>query len=139
MTIQISVTVWTVICFILLMLILNNLLFKPVLNVMDKRRAKIDAAKARKAEYDRLCAEHEKLIEEKRAEHEEAQRRLIKERVETIRQDQRKAVEAAKEVRLHQLDDYRKKTEAEEADILSRLNVHAEELAVMLADSIVKG
>lgn len=139
MSIQPSIVIWTVICFVLLMLILNNLLFKPVLEVMDKRRAKIEAAKAKKVEHDRLCAEQKRLTEEKRAEHEEAQRKLIKERVETVRQDQRKAVEAAKETRLHQLDDYRKKTEAEEAEILSKLNDHAEELASILADSIVKG
>ena len=45
MNIQLSVIVWTVICFVLLRLILKNLLFKPVLQVIDSRREKIDAAK----------------------------------------------------------------------------------------------
>ncbi len=139
MSIQISVTIWTVICFILMMLILNNLLYKPLLSVMDKRREKIAAAKAKKAEYDRISAENDRLIEEKRAAHEEEQRRQIKERVETVRHDQKKAVEAAKEVRLQRLDESRKQTDAEEAEILSKLGARAEELAVMLADRIVKG
>ncbi|MBQ4562183.1 MAG: hypothetical protein IJA55_07670 [Clostridia bacterium] len=139
MSIQISVTIWTVICFILLMIILNNLLFKPVLEIMDKRREKIAAAKAKKTERDSLIAENERLLAEKKAEHAANEKKLIKERVEKVQSDRKKAVEAAKEVRLKKLDDARKKTEEEEAQILSKLSSHAEELAVMLADRIVKG
>ena len=139
MTIQISVIIWTVICFILLMLILNNLLFKPLLDIMDKRREKIEAARAKRAEYDRVIAENKKLSAEKKAEHEADSRRLIKERVEKLRSDQKKAVEAAKEVRLQRLDESRRSTEAEEAQILTKLCAHSEELAIMLADKIVKG
>lgn len=139
MSIQISVTIWTVICFILLMIILNNLLFKPVLEIMDKRREKIAAAKTKKTERDSLIAENERLLAEKKAEHAANEKKLIKERVEKVQSDRKKAVEAAKEVRLKKLDDARKKTEEEEAQILSKLSSHAEELAVMLADRIVKG
>jgi large subunit ribosomal protein L22 len=53
MTIQISITVWTVICFILLMLILHNWLFKPVLQMMDRRRERIEKAAARKENADK--------------------------------------------------------------------------------------
>ena len=139
MTIQISVTIWTIICFVLLVIILNNLLFKPVLKCMDERKARIAAAHKKKEEYDRLSAEHEVMLAEKLAENEVVRKKLIKERVETIRNNQKKAVEAAKEVRLHQLDDYRRKTEEEEAEILSKLSSHAREMAIMLADNIVKG
>lgn len=139
MTIQISVTIWTVICFILAMLILNNLLFKPILSVMDKRREKISAAKAKRAERESLVAENERLLAEKRAEHAAEEKKLIKERVEKVAADRKRAVEAAKEVRLHKLDETRRSTDAEEKEILSKLSSHAEELAVMLADRIVKG
>ncbi|MBR6514953.1 MAG: hypothetical protein IKT46_09000 [Clostridia bacterium] len=139
MSIQISVVIWTLICFILLMLIMNNLLFKPLLSLMDKRRERIDAARAKKAEYDRLSAQNESLAAEKRAEHEADEKKLIKERVEKIQSDRKKAVEAAKEIRQHKLDETREKTDAEEAEILSKLSTHSQELAVMLADRIVKG
>lgn len=139
MNIQISVTIWTVICFVVLMLVLNNLLFKPLLSVMDKRRERIEAAKAKKAEADRLRAEHEALAEQKREEHEAMQRRLVKQKVDTLRQDQRKSVEAAKEVRLHQLADYREKVESEQVAILQELDAHVGDLAYLFADSIVKG
>ena len=41
MTIQLSISVWTVICYVLLMIILDKLLFKPVLKVMDERKERI--------------------------------------------------------------------------------------------------
>ncbi len=121
------------------MLILNNLLFKPVLSVMDKRREKIEAAKGKKTERESLIAENEKLLAAKEAEHKANDKKLIKERVENIASDRKKAIEAAKEVRLKKLDDTRERTEAEEKEILAKLSAHSEELAVMLADKIVKG
>ncbi|MBR4880459.1 MAG: hypothetical protein IKU19_00910 [Clostridia bacterium] len=139
MSIQISVVIWTVICFILMVVILNNLLYKPVLSVMDKRREKIAAAKAKKAERESLIAENELLVAKKLEEHKANEKKLIKERVEKVQADRKKTVEAAKEVRLKKLDETREKTEAEEAEILAELGTHAEELAVMLADRIVKG
>ena len=44
MTIQLPVLLWTVICFVLLMLILSRLLFRPLLDFMDKREEKIRSA-----------------------------------------------------------------------------------------------
>ena len=46
MTFQLPVILWTVICFVIFMLVVDRLLFRPVLAVMDQRRAKIDAARA---------------------------------------------------------------------------------------------
>ena len=48
MNIQPSIMVWTVICFLLLMVILKNLLFDPVLKVIDARHQKMHAAKEKK-------------------------------------------------------------------------------------------
>ena len=44
MTIQLPILIWTVISFCVLMLILNRLLFRPLLSFMDARQAKIDRA-----------------------------------------------------------------------------------------------
>lgn len=59
MTIQVSVIVWTVICFIALALILDRLLFRPMLSFMDSRREKIDRAKS--ARDDALRQRQEEL------------------------------------------------------------------------------
>ena len=60
MTVQISVMVWTVICFLILLLIVRNLLFRPLLSVMDNREARLAAAR-RKAEEDKQ--EEERLLQ----------------------------------------------------------------------------
>ena len=44
MTVQLPVLLWTVICFGALILILNNLLFKPMLAFMDRREESIARA-----------------------------------------------------------------------------------------------
>ena len=73
MTVQISVTVWTILCFLALMFILDRLLFRPMLAVMDKRQQKIDAARRlreddqRKREEILRAREEERLAAEKRA------------------------------------------------------------------------
>ena len=63
MTIQISLTIWTVIGFIVLSFILNKFLFKPILNVMDARNEKI-----RKGVEERKAAlEREEKVREAKA------------------------------------------------------------------------
>ena len=58
MTIQASVVIWTVICFLLLVLILDRLLFRPVLELVDRRRECVRNAEKKKAEYDRVAEEY---------------------------------------------------------------------------------
>lgn len=48
MTIQISVLLWTVITFCILMFFLNKFLFKPLLAFMDAREQKIASARERR-------------------------------------------------------------------------------------------
>ena len=45
MTIQVSVLIWTVITFCVLMFCLNRFLFKPLLSLMDAREEKIADAR----------------------------------------------------------------------------------------------
>ena len=61
MTIQISVLLWTVITFCILMFFLNKFLFKPLLAFMDAREQKIASARERreKAALARETAERE--------------------------------------------------------------------------------
>ena len=49
MSIQVSVLIWTMINFFVLMLLLDRLLFQPLLRFMDARREKIDNAREAKA------------------------------------------------------------------------------------------
>lgn len=59
MTIQPSILIWTLISFCLLMLILDRLLFRPMLSFMDARNERIEAALKKKEDDERAVAEAE--------------------------------------------------------------------------------
>lgn len=138
MTIQLSVAVWTIICFVLLMLILHNLLFKPVLKVMDKRREKINNAAEKKAAYEKQKEEYESALIKNKSDAYEAQKKKIKAEIEKIQSDSKKAIESAKEEVRSDVDNFRAKTEIERAEILEELSAHATEIAMSFADSLIK-
>ena len=139
MTIQLSVLVWTIICFVLLMLILHHLLFQPVLKVMDDRKTRIRNAAEKKAEFSRIAEKNAAVLREKEDARREARRRQIKEQIETIRLDGKKAADAAKDGRLRAVTACRQQTEAERVEILITLSAHAAELAAAFAESVIEG
>lgn len=111
MTIEPSLIVWTVLCFLVLMLILKKLLFQPMLTFMDARRAKIEAAR--------------KAKEQARADHEAETRRLLDERAAQeaqLRQSGAEAIEHAHAELLRQ-------TAEKRADAARRLDENRAALA----------
>ena len=138
MTIQLSISVWTVICFVLLMIILDKLLFKPVLKVMDERKERIKRAADTKAEYEEKQKAYDALILEKKKQAQQEQSLEIKKQIESIRAESKEAVEAANQRRIRTVDDFRLKTDEEQGLILKDLSAHAAEIAEYLADSLVK-
>ena len=138
MNIQLSVVLWTIICFVLLMLILHNLLFKPVLKVLDARREKIENVAAKKAEWEKAGQEHAAMLAEREEQIARERQQQIREEVEAIRQDSKRTVELAKEARMELVDSYRGYVDAEREAILRRLGGHASELATAFADRLTK-
>ena len=65
MTIQVSVLIWTVITFCVLMFCLNRFLFKPLLSLMDAREEKIADARRRHEEGARALAEAQEAAAER--------------------------------------------------------------------------
>ena len=107
MTIQVSITIWTIICFLVLFFVLRNLLFGPVIEVMDKRRKKIDDARAAKEEavlsYEK---EQSKIAEEREAARIEAVH-AAEEKVEALRIEGKELLEKAREEHLKAVEDFR--------------------------------
>lgn len=62
MTIQPSILIWTLISFCLLMLILDRLLFRPMLSFMDARNERIEAAQRKREENERMLREAEEEL-----------------------------------------------------------------------------
>lgn len=138
MTIQLPVLVWTVICFVGVMLILHHLLFKPVLRVMDARRERIEKAAGKKAEYEKLATESAAQWKEQQAAFLAAEQKRQREEAEAVRESGKKAIESAREEKLRARDDFSMETEAEHARILEALEIHADAIAAVLAESIIE-
>ena len=138
MTIQVSVLLWTVICFLLLVAILRNLLFKPVLRTLDERQERLDKAAEKRAEYERMEAEYAAELDSHRAQRLTRQQKELKAEMEKLRADDRALLKAANETRLRKVDRYSVKAEADCEKLLTRLSEQADELAVSFAQSLTK-
>lgn len=136
MTIEPSLIVWTVLCFLALVLILKKLLFQPMLTFMDARNAKIEAghkAKERsRADYE---AETRRLAEERAAQ--EAQLRqsgaeaLERAQEELLRRTAEKRAEAAQ-----RLEENRAALAEESERISSELEPQLSDLAFDLVNHL---
>lgn len=138
MTIQLSVTVWTVFCFLLLMLVLNNLLFRPILILLDERKQRIDSATQKKEELIKLNAEHTALVIEKEKEFLDSEQARLKAKVAEVRENSIKDIEKAKKERLQALQDCETLCETQHNEILETLSVHTLDIARLFADSLIE-
>lgn len=114
MTIEPSLIVWTVLCFLALVLILKKLLFQPMLTFMDTRNAKIEAAR--------------KAKEDARTEYEAEARRLADERAAQEAQLRQSGAEALE----HAQEELRRETTQKRAEAAQRL---AENRAALAEES----
>lgn len=137
MNIQLSVSIWTVICFCLLMLILNNGVFKPVLKVMDSRRAKLAAAREKKQEMIRLEQEHLELYEQQRVEYLQRKKEETKVAVEKIHSDEKLELKNAHTKSVDDIDAYRLEIEEACANAVAGIRPKMKEAAGMFAQKIV--
>lgn len=137
MSIQISVIIWTVICFLLLMLILHNWLFKPVLEVMEKRRNRIEKAKEKQLEVQRLTVEHEKMLEEQKLAFLKDQKAKADLEIEKIHADSKKAVESARTMRLSTYETFREECTKEYSRIIATAEKSTEQIAEIFADRLI--
>ena len=125
MSINLPDLIWTVICFLLFMLVLNGLLLKPVLRVMDARNDRIARAKA--------------LDEKRRADAEEALR-LAEERSREAREraalEEKAALNAGSERARAELEAYALALEEKEKESAGALGALAEETDAVLKASM---
>lgn len=137
MNIQLSVILWTVICFSLLLLILNNLLFRPVLEVMDERKRKLSEAREKKAEYERM---HKALLEERQAqlsaaEHERGLRLAAS--IEQIQAQEKGLLKDAQKECLERIEVYREQREKELEEILCTVSPELKKAAELFVRRMV--
>ena len=137
MSIQISVIIWTVICFLLLMVILRNWLFKPVLEVMDKRRNRIEKAKQKQFEIQRLLDEQEKMVVESKIAFEKNRKIEISAEIEKIQDENKKQIASAKDMRFNTYEVYCEECAKEYSEIISSAETSTKQIAKIFADRLI--
>ena len=119
------------------MLILHNWLFKPVLEVMEKRRNRIEKAKEKQLEIQRLSAEHESMLAEHKKTFLKEQKAKADMEIEKIQADSKKSVDSARTVRLNTYETYREECAKEYSRILSNAEKSTEQIAEIFADRLI--
>ena len=137
MNIQLPVVLWTVICFLVLMLILKNLLFKPVFEVLDRRKEKIAAAKRKQEEIAALEKEHEKRLALLEEDAKIQRENYIKSELKLIKIRSRTGLEAAKSGRAARIDDARRDAAAEKEEIRKAFRSSSDEIVKAFAQRLI--
>lgn len=137
MSFQPSIMVWTVICFCILMLILKNLLFKPLLQVMDSRNEKIQAANKRKQDMEALVAEHNAQQQREKELAKETRIKEAKLKLEQLQSQSQKEIENAHRQCLADIEKYKDSITDERNKIVSSVAPSMETAAALLARNIL--
>ena len=137
MNFQLSVIVWTVICFVALMAILRNLLFVPVLKVLDERKEKIDSAKEKKAEIERLTKEYEERFESEKQEALLIEAKKAKQLASEINAQGKKEIDEAQKQCLEEIRKYKESIADEHEQIVQSVAPKMETAAAILAKNII--
>ena len=137
MNIQPSVIVWTVICFLILMVILKNLLFTPVLKVIDARKEKVDAAEKKLKDIENITAENERRLAEEKTRAEAQSVALAKAKVQEIQSQGKKEIEIAQRKCLADIEEYRNGITGEYDKIVYSVAPKMETAAAIFAKNII--
>ena len=138
-SINISELRWTVINFFLLLFLLNRFLYKPVLEFMSKRQARIDAGLQEEQDAKSSVEKNnERLLEEKARSREEAKQILAKNAEELEKQSD----EALQEAKKTSAENRRQMEEAlteKQEKTGEQLREAAPELAAILTTRLLAG
>ena len=137
MSIQPSVVVWTVICFLLLMLILKNLLFTPVLKMLDSRKEKIEAADKKLRDIEGITAENERRLAEERLRAEAESAEQAKAKIQQIQSHGKKEIENARRKCLDDIEEYRSGITGEYDKIVFTVAPKMETAAAIFVKNII--
>ena len=138
---QISVPefIWTIISFFLFMFLLNKFLFKPVMTLMDERKARIDAGLEEGKKARAALEENEARLAQELAEKGSEARSVISEARSEAEKAKSETLDAAhaEAEKLHK--NVRERVKAEEADAVKELDGNMLELVALLSGRLLGG
>ncbi len=107
MTIQISVVLWTMICFTFLYFMLNNLLFKPILALIDQRKLNLENARAEYAVFEQQREQEMAVIAEANEAEAARLQKNVDEQPEKITLEGKNLLEEVRKNRIETVKQYR--------------------------------
>jgi len=128
-TIQLPVLLWTVITFCLFALILDRLLFKPLLAFMDQRQARIDAAARKKADYDAALADAAQALEAFRSEERRHAAQCAQDTLALAHNDAQSTLEEAAAARMRKVAEHKAELGIEHHELEDAMEAKLEKLA----------
>ena len=138
---QISVPefIWTISSFFLFMFLLNKFLFKPVMTLMDERKARIDAGLEEGKKARAALEENEARLAQELAEKGSEARSVISEARSEAEKAKSETLDAAhaEAEKLHK--NVRERVKAEEADAVKELDGNMPELVALLSGRLLGG
>ena len=138
---QISVpeSIWTTIRLFLFMFLLNKFLFKPVITLMDERKARIDAGLEEGKKARAALEENEARLAQELAEKGSEARSVISEARSEAEKAKSETLDAAhaEAEKLHK--NVRERVKAEEADAVKELDGNMPELVALLSGRLLGG
>lgn len=137
MTIQPSVLIWTIICFCLLMLILNKLLFRPLLSFMDARQARIDRAREKQTADKAAYEEDLRRLEQEKKDQRQRLAEAASASVEEARTQAEARIAAARQKSEQEISAFQDSLEAESDLMKTKLDAGVETLASTFANRLV--
>ena len=138
---QISVPefIWTIISFFLFMFLLNKFLFKPVMTLMDERKARIDAGLEEGKKARAALEENEARLAQELAEKGSEARSVISEARSEAEKAKSETLDAAhaEAEKLHK--NVRERVKAEEEEAVKELDGNMPELVALLSGRLLGG
>lgn len=136
MNIQLSVLLWTIICFCLAMLILNKLLFKPLLGVMDARQERIDRARSRKKAYEEAYEQELKTLQEARDAEKQQKAAEAAAALQASQEQAGQDLLAQRQADAKEIEDYREQLRTESQELKTKLDAGLDTLAATFANRL---
>jgi F-type H+-transporting ATPase subunit b len=130
--------IWTIVCFLITLFVLNRYAFGPIQKAIDERRerirASLDEADRAREEARRLLEEHRALIGRAQTDAEE----ILSEARRIADANERRMREELEEDRQRRLEDTRKQIEAETRRALEQIRLEVVDLSMLAATKVTR-
>jgi F-type H+-transporting ATPase subunit b len=130
--------IWTIVCFLITLFVLNRYAFGPIQKAIDERRervrASLDEADRAREEARRLLEEHRALIGRAQTDAEE----ILSEARHVADANERRMREELEEDRQRRVEDTRKQIEAETRRALEQIRLEVVDLSMLAATKVTR-